>query len=38
MGEGEQGGIGMCQKICQCICCSYKACGVAGCIDVWHAF
>lgn len=25
------------QKVCQCICCSYKACGVAQCIDIWHA-
>ena len=27
----------MVQKVCQCICCSYKACGVAQCIDIWHA-
>lgn len=25
------------QKVCQCLCCSYKACGVAQCIDTWHA-
>lgn len=26
------------QKVCQCLCCSYKACGVAQCIDIWHGF
>lgn len=26
------------QKVCQCLCCSYKACGVAQCIDLWHGF
>ena len=26
----------MIQKVCQWICCSYKARDVAGCIDMWH--
>ena len=38
MSEGGEGGPSMIQKVCQCICCSYKACGVASCIDIWHAF
>lgn len=26
------------KKCCNCYFCSYKACGVAMCIDTWHAY
>lgn len=25
------------KKCCQCCCCSYQACGVAQCVDIWHS-